>query len=108
LLSVVTEINSELEKEDLSGKICKLSRKVQDTKVEVCDFMKGKYKDFLPNLQDSEELMEQVGELSRELDTLKNCIDVYSCYTKQDANCYQAKYKEGSKNILVVMNYVMN
>uniref|UniRef100_A0A8C6S6L6 Centromere/kinetochore protein zw10 homolog n=1 Tax=Neogobius melanostomus TaxID=47308 RepID=A0A8C6S6L6_9GOBI len=78
MASFVTEVlasSGKLEKEDLSGKICKLSRKVQDTKVEVCDFMKGKYKDFLPNLQDSEELMEQVGELSRELDTLKNCID---------------------------------
>lgn len=78
MASFVTEVlasSGKLEKEDLSGKICKLSRKVQDTKVEVCDFMKSKYKDFLPNLQDSEELMEQVGDLSRELDTIKNCID---------------------------------
>lgn len=78
MASFVTEVlasSGKLEKEDLSGKICKLSRKVQDTKVEVCDFMKGKYKDFLPNLQDSEDLMEQVEELSRELDSLKNCID---------------------------------
>lgn len=78
MASFVTEVlasSGKLEKEDLSGKICKLSRKVQDTKVEVCDFMRSKYKDFLPNLQGSEELMEQVGELSRELDSLKNCID---------------------------------
>lgn len=77
MASFVTEVlasSGKLEKEDLSGKICKLSRKVQDTKVEVCDLMKGKYKDFQPNLQDSEDLMEQVGELSRELDTIKNCI----------------------------------
>ncbi|XP_072303091.1 centromere/kinetochore protein zw10 homolog [Eucyclogobius newberryi] len=78
MASFVTEVlasSGKLEKEDLAGKICKLSRKVQDTKEAVCDMMNRRYNDFLSSLQASEELMEQVEAVSREMDVLKNCIN---------------------------------
>ena len=34
-----------------------------------------RYKEFLPSLQASEELMDQVDKVSREMDVLKDCID---------------------------------
>uniref|UniRef100_A0A667YUH0 Centromere/kinetochore protein zw10 homolog n=1 Tax=Myripristis murdjan TaxID=586833 RepID=A0A667YUH0_9TELE len=44
-------------------------------KEEVCDTINKRYNEFLPCLQGSEELMGQVDELSKEIDTLKTCID---------------------------------
>ncbi|KAM9788769.1 centromere/kinetochore protein zw10 homolog [Neosynchiropus ocellatus] len=76
--SFVTQVLSscaKLEKEDLSGKISKMSRKVEDTKEEVCDMISKRYGDFLPGLQGSEELMVQVDEVAKEMDSLKNCIE---------------------------------
>uniref|UniRef100_A0A4W6DFF6 Centromere/kinetochore protein zw10 homolog n=1 Tax=Lates calcarifer TaxID=8187 RepID=A0A4W6DFF6_LATCA len=76
--SFVTEVlasSGKLEKEDLSSKISKMSRKVEDTKEEVCDMINKRYGDFLPSLQGSEELMVQVDEVSKEMDMLKNCIE---------------------------------
>ncbi|XP_070699455.1 centromere/kinetochore protein zw10 homolog [Pempheris klunzingeri] len=78
MASFVTEVlasSGKLEKEDLSGKISKMSRKVEDTKEEVCDMINKRYSDFLPSLQGSEELMVQVDEVSKEMDVLKNCIE---------------------------------
>uniref|UniRef100_A0A3Q4H056 Centromere/kinetochore protein zw10 homolog n=1 Tax=Neolamprologus brichardi TaxID=32507 RepID=A0A3Q4H056_NEOBR len=78
MASFVTEVlasSGKLEKEDLSGKISKMSRKVEDTKEEVCDMINKRYNDFLPSLQSSEELMLQVDTVSKEMDTLKNCIE---------------------------------
>ncbi|KAM9333784.1 centromere/kinetochore protein zw10 homolog [Pholidichthys leucotaenia] len=76
--SFVTEVlasSGKLEKEDLSSKMSKISRKVEDTKEEICDMIKKKYGDFQPSLQSSEELMVQVETVSKEMDTLKNCIE---------------------------------
>ncbi|XP_034462906.1 centromere/kinetochore protein zw10 homolog [Hippoglossus hippoglossus] len=78
MASFVTEVlasSGKLEKEDLSGKISKMSRKVEDTKEEVCDMINKRYGDFIPSLQGSEELMVQVDEVSKEMDVLKNCIE---------------------------------
>lgn len=78
MASFVTEVlasSGKLEKEDLSGKISKMSRKVEDTKEEVCDMINKRYTDFLPSLQGAEELMVQVDEVSKEMDVLKNCIE---------------------------------
>uniref|UniRef100_A0A665TYT8 Centromere/kinetochore protein zw10 homolog n=1 Tax=Echeneis naucrates TaxID=173247 RepID=A0A665TYT8_ECHNA len=82
MASFVTEVlasSGKLEKEDLSGKISKLSRKVDDTKEEVCEMITKRYGDFLPSLQGSEELMIQVEEVSREMDALINCIENEVC-----------------------------
>uniref|UniRef100_A0A1A8GGS6 Centromere/kinetochore protein zw10 homolog n=1 Tax=Nothobranchius korthausae TaxID=1143690 RepID=A0A1A8GGS6_9TELE len=76
--SFVTEVlasSGKLEKEDLASKICKISRKVEDTKEEVCDMMNKKYNEFHPTLQASEDLMLQVDAVSREIEALKNCIE---------------------------------
>lgn len=78
MASFVTEVlasSGKLEKEDLSSKISKMSRKVEDTKEEVCDMLNKRYSDFLPSLQASQELMMQVDDVSKEMDVLKNCIE---------------------------------
>lgn len=46
---------------------------------EVCDMINKRYNDFLPSLQSSEELMLQVDAVSKEMDTLKNCIENEVC-----------------------------
>ncbi|XP_069001902.1 centromere/kinetochore protein zw10 homolog isoform X1 [Embiotoca jacksoni] len=76
--SFVTEVlasSGKLEKEDLCSKISKMSRKVEDTKEEVCDMINKKYVDFLPSLQGYEELMQQVDTVSKEMDDLKTYIE---------------------------------
>ncbi|PWA14583.1 centromere/kinetochore protein zw10 homolog isoform X3 [Gambusia affinis] len=78
MASFVTEVlasSGKLEKEDLASKITRMSRKVEDTKEEVCDMINKKYSEFLPNLQASEDLMQQVDMVSKEMETLKNCIE---------------------------------
>lgn len=78
MASFVTEVlasSGKLEKEDLASKISKMSRKVEDTKEEVCDMINKKYSEFLPNLQASEDLMQQVDTVSKEMESLKNCIE---------------------------------
>uniref|UniRef100_A0A3B3WG78 Uncharacterized protein n=1 Tax=Poecilia mexicana TaxID=48701 RepID=A0A3B3WG78_9TELE len=78
MASFVTEVlasSGKLEKEDLASKISRMSRKVEDTKEEVCDMMNKKYSEFLPKLQASEDLMQQVDMVSKEMETLKNCIE---------------------------------
>ncbi|XP_028322336.1 centromere/kinetochore protein zw10 homolog isoform X2 [Gouania willdenowi] len=78
MASFVTEVlasSGKLEKEDLSGKISKMSRKVEEIKVEVCDMINKRYSDFLSCLQASEDLMVQVDTVSKEMDALKNCIE---------------------------------
>uniref|UniRef100_A0A3B4XS34 Centromere/kinetochore protein zw10 N-terminal domain-containing protein n=1 Tax=Seriola lalandi dorsalis TaxID=1841481 RepID=A0A3B4XS34_SERLL len=82
MASFVTEVlasSGKLEKEDLSSKISKMSRKVEDTKEEVCDMINKRYGDFLPSLQGSEDLMVQVDDVSKEMDVLKNCIENEVC-----------------------------
>ncbi|KAM6906969.1 centromere/kinetochore protein zw10 homolog [Xenentodon cancila] len=78
MASFVTEVlasSGKLEKEDLASKISKMSRKVEDTKEEVCDMINKRYNEFLPSLQASEELLLQVDAVSKEMEALKNCIE---------------------------------
>lgn len=78
MASFVTEVlasTGKLEKEDLSSKISKLSRKVEETKEEVCDMINKRYNEFLPSLQGAEGLMSQTDEVSKEMDALKMCIE---------------------------------
>ncbi|XP_037604144.1 centromere/kinetochore protein zw10 homolog [Sebastes umbrosus] len=92
--SFVTEVlasSGKLEKEDLSSKISKMSRKVEDTKEEICDMMNKRYSDFLPSLEGSEELMVQVDEVSKEMDVLTNCIETE---VQQNIHVAVAEYAE--------------
>lgn len=41
--------------------------------------MNMRYSEFLPSLQGSEELMAQVDEVSKEMNSLKNCIESEVC-----------------------------
>ncbi|KAG7483555.1 hypothetical protein MATL_G00039640 [Megalops atlanticus] len=78
MASFVTEVlasSGKLEKEDLNCKISKLSRKVEETKEEVCSMINNKYIEFLPSMQGAEELMEQVEEVSKDISSLKSCIE---------------------------------
>ncbi|MBN3302540.1 ZW10 protein, partial [Amia calva] len=78
MASFVTEVlanSGKLEKEDLSSKIGKLSRKVEEIKSEICDMISKKYDEFLPSMQSAEELMSQVEAVSSDMDVLKSCIE---------------------------------
>ncbi|XP_064207077.1 centromere/kinetochore protein zw10 homolog [Anguilla rostrata] len=78
MASFVTEVlatSGKLEKEDLSGKISKLSRKVEETKEEVCNMINKRYSEFLPSMQGAEELMGQVEDVSKDINILTNCIE---------------------------------
>lgn len=106
MASFVTEVlasSGKLEKEDLSSKISKMSRKVEDTKEEVCDMINKKYSDFLPSLQGSEELMVQVEEVSKEMDALKNHIETEVQQNIHSAVTEYAKLKQQlEKNTIII------
>lgn len=106
MASFVTEVlamSGKLEKEDLSGKISKMSRKVEDTKEEVCEMINKRYADFLPSLQGSEELMVQVEEVSKEMDALKNCIESEVQQNLHVAVTEYAKLKQQlEKNTIII------
>ncbi|KAK9536773.1 hypothetical protein VZT92_006534 [Zoarces viviparus] len=106
MASFVTEVlasSGKLEKEDLSSKISKMSRKVEDTKEEVCDMMNKQYSDFLPSLQQSEELMVQVDEVAKEMDVLKNCIETEVQQNIHVSVAEYAKLKQQlEKNTIVI------
>ncbi|KAG7516637.1 centromere/kinetochore protein zw10-like [Solea senegalensis] len=106
MASFVTEVlasSGKLEKEDLSGKISKMSRKVEDTKEEVCDMLNKRYGEFLPSLEGSEELMVQVDEVSKEMDALKNCIENEVQQNVHSAVTEYAKLKQQlEKNTIII------
>uniref|UniRef100_A0A674MDA0 Centromere/kinetochore protein zw10 homolog n=1 Tax=Takifugu rubripes TaxID=31033 RepID=A0A674MDA0_TAKRU len=106
MASFVTEVlasSGKLEKEDLSGKISKMSRKVEETKEELYEMINKRYADFLPSLQGSEELMIQVDEVSKEMDALKNCIENEVQQNIQVAVTEYAKLKQQlEKNTVII------
>ncbi|XP_068096888.1 centromere/kinetochore protein zw10 homolog [Hyperolius riggenbachi] len=78
MASFVTEVlatSGRLEKEDLSTKISRLSRKVEEVKGEVCDMINKKYDEFLPSMQSAEDLVTQVNNLNKDVDFLKARIE---------------------------------
>ncbi|KAA8586547.1 hypothetical protein FQN60_000383 [Etheostoma spectabile] len=106
MASFVTEVlasSGKLEKEDLSSKISKMSRKVEDTKEEVCDMINKRYGDFLPSLQGSEELMVQVDEVSKEMEALKNCIETEVQQNIHVAVAEYAKLKQQLEKNTIIM-----
>ncbi|XP_078479075.1 centromere/kinetochore protein zw10 homolog isoform X1 [Lampetra planeri] len=72
--SFVTEVlvsAGKLEKEDLSTKISKLSRRVDEVKGEVFDLVAKKFETFSPTLVSSEALAAQVQGVCNDLDSLR-------------------------------------
>ncbi|CAN9501180.1 unnamed protein product [Ophioblennius macclurei] len=106
MASFVTEVlatSGKLEKDDLSGKILKMSRKVEETKEEVCDMINKRYGEFLPTLQSSEELMVQVDAVSKEMDALKNWIETEVLQNVHVAVAEYTKLKQQlEKNTIVI------
>uniref|UniRef100_H3CQC8 Centromere/kinetochore protein zw10 homolog n=1 Tax=Tetraodon nigroviridis TaxID=99883 RepID=H3CQC8_TETNG len=106
MASFVTEVlasSGKLEKEDLSGKISKMSRKVEETKEELYEMINKRYADFLPSLQSSEQLMIQVDEVSKEMEALKNCIKNEVQQNIQGAVTEYAKLKQQlEKNTVII------
>ncbi|XP_021473535.1 centromere/kinetochore protein zw10 homolog isoform X2 [Oncorhynchus mykiss] len=97
MASFVTEVlasSGKLEKEDLAAKISKLSRKVEETKEEVCDMINKRYNEFLPSMQGAEVLMGQAEEVSKEIDVLKSCIETEVQQNLHTAVTEYAKLKQ--------------
>ncbi|XP_010891836.2 centromere/kinetochore protein zw10 homolog [Esox lucius] len=97
MASFVTEVlasSGKLEKEDLTGKINKLSRKVEDAKEEVCDMINKRYNEFLPCMQGAEALLGQAEDLSKEIDILKSCIETEVHQNLHTAVTEYAKLKQ--------------
>ncbi|XP_013879046.1 centromere/kinetochore protein zw10 homolog [Austrofundulus limnaeus] len=104
--SFVTEVlasSGKLEKEDLASRISKISRKVEDTKEEVCDMINKKYSEFHPNFEASEDLMQQVNAVSKEMEALKNCIETE---VQQNINVAVSEYtklkQQLEKNTIII------
>ncbi|XP_041865307.1 centromere/kinetochore protein zw10 homolog [Melanotaenia boesemani] len=107
MASFVTEVlasSGKLEKEDLASKINKMSRKVEDTKEEVCDMINKRYNEFLPSLQGSEDLMLQVDSVSKEMDALKNCIETEVQQNIHVAVAEYTKLKHQLEKNTIIMN----
>uniref|UniRef100_A0A8C8S0S2 Centromere/kinetochore protein zw10 homolog n=1 Tax=Pelusios castaneus TaxID=367368 RepID=A0A8C8S0S2_9SAUR len=75
LVAAVLAHSGRLEKEDLSTRISRLSRRVEELKGEVCNMINKKYNEFLPSLQSAEDLVSQVDSLSSNIDLLKSRIE---------------------------------
>uniref|UniRef100_A0A8C5EYK0 Centromere/kinetochore protein zw10 homolog n=1 Tax=Gouania willdenowi TaxID=441366 RepID=A0A8C5EYK0_GOUWI len=112
MASFVTEVlasSGKLEKEDLSGKISKMSRKVEEIKVEVCDMINKRYSDFLSCLQASEDLMVQVDTVSKEMDALKNCIETEVLQNVHVAVAEFTKLKQQlERNTVVITTFLFH
>ncbi|XP_075402731.1 centromere/kinetochore protein zw10 homolog [Tenrec ecaudatus] len=82
MASFVKEVlahSGRLEKEDLSTRISRLTRQVEEIKGEVCSMISKKYSEFLPSMQSAQDLVTQVDKLSDDIDQLKARIESEVC-----------------------------
>ncbi|XP_040832898.1 centromere/kinetochore protein zw10 homolog [Ochotona curzoniae] len=78
MASFVTEVlahSGSLEKEDLGTRISRLTRRVEEIKGEVCSMISKKYSEFLPSMQNAQDLVTQVDKLSDDIDQLTSRIE---------------------------------
>ncbi|XP_066228983.1 centromere/kinetochore protein zw10 homolog [Saccopteryx leptura] len=78
MASFVTEVlahSGSLEKEDLGTRISHLTRRVEEIKGEVCSMISKKYSEFLPSMQNAQDLVTQVDKLAGDIDLLKSRIE---------------------------------
>ena len=59
--------SEQFEKEDINTKLGKLSKKIEEVKVEVYDALQKKYDEFYPNLSTAVDLNSNVETLSTEM-----------------------------------------
>ncbi|XP_069894590.1 centromere/kinetochore protein zw10 homolog [Dipodomys merriami] len=79
MASFVTEVlaqSGSLEKEDLGTRISRLTRRVEEIKGDVCNMISKKYSEFLPSMQNAQDLVTQVDKLSTDIDLLKSRIEI--------------------------------
>lgn len=78
MASFVTKVlapSGSLEKEDLGAQISHLTWRVEEIKGEVCSMISKKYSEFLPSMQNTQDLVTQVDKLSHDIDQLKSTIE---------------------------------
>ncbi|XP_066495731.1 centromere/kinetochore protein zw10 homolog [Tiliqua scincoides] len=75
LVAAVLACSDRLEKESLSGRIARLSCRVEELKGEVCSMINQRYVEFLPSMQSAKDLESRVDELFGNMDQLKSRIE---------------------------------
>ncbi|KAJ6653941.1 hypothetical protein lerEdw1_007573 [Lerista edwardsae] len=96
LVAAVLACSGHLEKESLSGRISRLSCRVEKLKGEVCRMINQRYVEFLPSMQSAKDLETQVEELSGNMDKLKSRIENE---VQQDLNVAIAEFSELKKQL---------
>ncbi|XP_034995595.1 centromere/kinetochore protein zw10 homolog [Zootoca vivipara] len=91
LVEAVLACTGPLEKEGLSGRISRLSCRVEELKDEVCSMVNKRYIEFLPSMQSAKDLESQVEELSGNIDQLKSRIEIE---VQHDLNVAIAEFSE--------------
>uniref|UniRef100_A0A670KKI8 Centromere/kinetochore protein zw10 homolog n=1 Tax=Podarcis muralis TaxID=64176 RepID=A0A670KKI8_PODMU len=91
LVEAVLACSGRLEKEGLSGRISRLSCRVEELKDDVCSMVNKRYIEFLPSMQSAKDLESQVEELSGSIDQLKSRIEME---VQHDLNVAIAEFSE--------------
>ncbi|XP_012864944.1 PREDICTED: centromere/kinetochore protein zw10 homolog [Dipodomys ordii] len=94
MASFVTEVlaqSGSLEKEDLGTRISRLTRRVEEIKGDVCNMISKKYSEFLPSMQNAQDLVTQVDKLSTDIDLLKSRIEIE---VRQDLHVSTAEFTD--------------
>lgn len=91
LVAAVLACSGQLEKESLSGRISRLSCRVEELKGEVCSMINQRYVEFLPSMQSAKDLETRVQELFHNMDQLKARIENE---VQRDLNVAIAEFSE--------------
>lgn len=94
MASFVTKVlapSGSLEKEDLGAQIGHLTWRVEEIKGEVCSMISKKYSEFLPSMQNTQDLVTQVDKLSHDIDQLKSTIE---SEVRQDLHVSTAEFTD--------------
>ncbi|XP_019520825.1 PREDICTED: centromere/kinetochore protein zw10 homolog isoform X1 [Hipposideros armiger] len=94
MASFVTKVlapSGSLEKEDLGAQISHLTWRVEEIKGEVCSMISKKYSEFLPSMQNTQDLVTQVDKLSHDIDQLKSTIE---SEVRQDLHVSTAEFTD--------------
>ncbi|XP_031989721.1 centromere/kinetochore protein zw10 homolog [Corvus kubaryi] len=91
LVAAVLEHSGQLDKEHLGAHVGRLSRRVEELKEEVWTMMNSKYSEFLPSVQNREDLVAEVEGLCMDIDLLKAAIENE---VQQDLNVAVTEFTE--------------
>lgn len=65
----------QLEKEEILTKLGRLTKRVNEIKLDVYELTKNQYNDFVPSLSQAEELSSRVQQLSSQMEGVSNTIE---------------------------------